>query len=527
MAQDWTIKDKREYEAWLREKESIKRAGINSTESSSEKEKRIKDLCKLGNELKFFKYYFGHLIDAEFSYFQKRDVKKVAETTDIFAVMEWARENAKSMIFDVMVPLNLKAKKELQGMMLASSSFDKAKVLLGDIQAELMFNKRYIADFGNQMSVGSWQDGHFTTTDGVGFWAFGRGQSPLGTRKAANRPNYGVFDDIDDAVLCRNESRVDETVDWILGDFYGAMQIKGSRLIGLGNRIHKKGVVAKIVGDIEPDDPKREGLYHSKVYQLENPKTHEKDLSEAGVPAWKERYTREMVIAKMKKMGWRIALRQYFHEHIVVGKTFKEEHLPWVKVLPLAEYDKLITYNDPSYKGTKTSDFKSIVLIGKKGRYYDIIKCFCRQCTTGEMVRGHYNMAAMIPDRLTCRHYMEANFIQDLMLEEYWREGEARGKTLRIRGDHRTKPDKTGRIENLTPFTEQGFIRFNQDEKQSPDMQELRNQFLGFPDAEHDDGPDSVEGAVFLLNQHGGSERKKSYTGMKTGSYLRQRGERG
>ena len=527
MAQDWTIKDKREYEAWQREKESINRAGVNMGETEQEKKKRIAHLVKKGNELEFFKYYFGHLIDSEFSYFHKRDVKKVAENPDIFAMFEWARENAKSVIFDVMMPMNLKAKGELTGMMISSSSFDKAKTLLGDIQAELMFNKRFVSDFGTQVSLGSWQDGNFTTTDGIGFWAFGRGQSPLGVRKSEKRPNYGVFDDIDDAVLCRNESRVDEVVDWILGDFYGAMGIKGSRLIGLGNRIHKKGVVAKIVGDVEPDDPKREGLYHSKVYQLENPKTHQKDLSENGVPAWKERYTRAMILAKMKKMGWRIALKQYFHEHIVIGRVFREEHLPWVKVLPLAEYDALITYNDPSYKDGKKNDFKSILLIGRKGRYYDIIKAFCRQCSTPEMVRGHYNIAAHVPDNLKCRHYMEANFIQDMMLEEYWREGETRGKTLRIRGDKRSKPDKEWRIENLSPLTEQCFIRFNQEEKQSPDMQEVRNQFLGFPDAEHDDGPDSAEGGVFLLNQKGGSEKSKSRGPMRSGSYTRSGGARG
>jgi phage terminase large subunit-like protein len=72
---------------------------------------------------------------------------------------------------------------------------------------------------------------------------------------------------------------------------------------------------------------------------------------------------------------------------------------------------------------------------------------------------------------------------------------------LRIRGDKRKKPDKDVRIENLTPLTEQCFIRFNRAQKHKADMQELRAQFLGFPDAEHDDGPDSVEGGIFLLDK--------------------------
>jgi len=513
------LKEKQEYEAWLQEKAAIKRLSPESRENDGQKKKRIADLLAPGNETKFFKYYFSHLADAEFGYFHKKDVKHIVEHPDVFAMLEYPREHAKSILCDIMLPMLLKAKGELSGMMLSSANQQKANTLLADIQAELMFNQRYIADFGEQYNQGAWKDGHFTTTDGVGFWAFGRGVSPRGTRKSDKRPNYGVFDDIEDSTLVRNESRVLEVVDWILGDFFGAMPIKGSRLIGAGNRTHKRGVVAHIVGDIEPDDPKRDGLYHSKVFALENPRTRKKDISEKGVPAWKERYTREMILEKMRKMGWRIALRELFHEHIVEGKTFKEEHLPWVECLPLTAYDALITYNDPSYKANRTSDFKSIVLVGKKGRHYDIIDCFVRQCTTAEMVRGHYYLASNIPSHMDCRHYMEANFIQDLMMEEYWRVGEEQGTTLRIRGDKRKKPDKTVRIENLTPLTEQCFIRFNKAMKHKPDMQELRAQFLGFPDADHDDGPDSVEGAVWLLDKKKGKNRNSE--GFKTGQYAR------
>ena len=50
-------------------------------------------------------------------------------------------------------------------------------------------------------------------------------------------------------------------------------------------------------------------------------------------------------------------------------------------------------------------------------------------------------------------------------------------------------------------------------------MQTLRNQFLGFPDKQiHDDGPDTVEGAVWLL-EHKYGDRKPS--GRHTGE-LRQ-----
>ncbi|MFA7466967.1 MAG: hypothetical protein WCY82_01720 [Desulfotomaculaceae bacterium] len=518
MNRDLKYQAKREYEAWIEEKKSIIQAKPLDLESPAQQKKNKQEA--LENFPKFARRYCSHLMDSDFAWFHKKAAKEIINNKDIFAILEWPREHAKSILADVMIPLFLKAKGELTGMMIASANEKKANTLLGDIQAEFMFNERYIADFGQQFSLGNWQDGYFVTKDGIGFWAFGRGQSPRGTRKSSNRPNFCVVDDIDDAVIVRSEERVGDAVDWVLGDLFGAMPNTGSRLIVAGNRIHKKSILAHLVGDVEPDDPKRENIFHSKVFALENPRTRKKDMSEKGIPAWKERYTRDMILEKMKKQGMRIGLREFFHEHITEGKIFRNEHLPWVKCLQLSEYDQLITYNDPSYKGNRTSDYKSIVLIGRKGRYFDIIKCFIRQCTTAEMVRGHYNIAEMVPDNLRIRHYMEANFIQDLMLEEYWREGERRGKMMRIRGDKRKKPDKEVRIENLTPFTEQGFIRFNIEEKQSPDMQELRNQFLGFPDAEHDDGPDSVEGGVYVLNQKAPKpEGRKSQT--RQGNYKR------
>lgn len=517
-----TRKDREEYAKWLAEKEAVKRELPVDNEDPGEKQKRVKKL--LGNFEKFCKYYFDTYMTADFGWFHKKGAREITGNDDIFAILEFPREHAKSVVADVMIPLFLKARGELTGMMLGSANERKAATLLADIQAELMFNKKYIADFGEQYSIGNWKEGNFNTVDGIGFWAFGRGQSPRGTRKGEKRPNYGVIDDIDDAVIVKNVSRVEDAVDWVLGDFYGAMPNKASRLVVVGNRTHKNSILAHLVGDVEPDDPKREGIFHLKVFALENPKTRKKDLTGNGVPAWKERYTRDEILRKMARMGPRIAKREFFHEHIVIGRIFKEEHLPWAKLPGVQEYEKLVTYNDPSYKGTSKNDFKSIVLVGKIGRYFDIIKVFCRQCTTGEMVRGHYNVAELVPENKPCRHYMEANFIQDMMLEEYYNEGDERGYYLAIRGDTRKKPDKEARIENLSPFTEKQIIRFNIEEKQNPDMIELRDQFLGFPDAEHDDGPDSVEGAIHKLNKFS----KPAGTGVQArfGKYKQNKGRR-
>lgn len=510
-------KEQHTYDEWLAEKAAVLRLKPIEAESEKAKSKRIKTL--LGSFTKFCKYYFEDFMDSEFGWFHLKAVKYVEENIDLILVCEWPREHAKSVVMGIFLPMYLKAKGELSGVVLASANEDKADGLLADLQEQLMFNVRYIDDFGTQYRAGKWDTGYFVTTDGLGFWAFGRGQSPRGIREAEKRPNFGLVDDIDDAKIVKNDELVDEAVNWVMGDLYGALPTKGSRFIILGNRIHKKSILAKIVGDVEPDDPKNPEIVHLKVYALENPRTHEMDI-EGGVPAW-GRYTRDMLLKKMRRMGRRIGLREFFHQHIVVGKMFKEEDLPWVKLPPIENADALVTYCDPSWKDKKKSDYKAIVLVAKNGKYFDIYKAFCRQCNPLEMVRGHYNLAEEVPEGKTCRHWIEANFMQDLHLDNYDAEAEERGYSISIRGDKRKKPDKVDRIEDLTAYAERGYLRFNADEKTSLDMQQIRDQFLGFPNDQHDDGPDAVEGAIEKLNT-----TKKNKTKTRTGKYKRNKARR-
>lgn len=494
-----TPKERKEYDVWLLEMQDTIRLKPIENETPAQKKKRIKKL--LGNFQAFCNYYFEDWKLKPFGWFHLKAVDYILKNKNLVLACEWPREHAKSVVMDIFVPMFLKAKGELTGVVLASANEDKADGLLADLQEQLMFNQRYIADFGPQYKSGKWDTGHFVTADGIGFWAFGRGQSPRGIREANLRPNFGVIDDIDDAEICKNEKRVLEAVDWCLGDLYGGMPTKESRLVICGNRIHKRSILAHIVGDVEEGDSVKSTVTHLKVYALENPRTHQMDLSEKGVPAWDENYTREDILRKMETMGRRIALRELFHQHIVIGRVFREEHLPWADLPPIENCEKIVTYCDPSYKDSKKNDFKAIVLIGKNGSYLDIYDVFCRQCTTPEMVRGHYALAEEIPEHKTCPHWMEANFIQDIHLSKYDEEAEMRGYSIAIRGDYRKKPDKVERIENLSAYTERGRIRFNRAKKHSPDMQELRQQFLGFPDYPHDDGPDAVEGAVYKLNK--------------------------
>lgn len=500
--------EQKAYNEWLDLCDQIKNATeVISNETEEQKRRRIKHLSSDFNA--FCEYYFGnHYMKSPFGWFHLEAAEAITKDPKIFGILEWPREHAKSVFVNVMMPMWLYARGELTGMIVVSANETKAMTLLSDLQAEFVSNKRWINDFGELAKYGDWRDGAFSTTDGYGFWAFGRGQSPRGTRKAQHRPNYAVIDDIDDKVIVRNEKRVRDTVDWILEDLYGALSIQGARLIMAGNRIHKNAILAHIVGDIEPNDPKHEGRYHLKVFAIENSRRQKTDRG--GRPAWKERYTLEELEDKMSKMGFRASRREYFHEHHEEGTVFLNEWIEWHDCKNYQHYEDLIVYCDPSFKDTKKSDYKAVVLLGKKGKYVDILDCWVRQASTGAMVSTFYDYYELMENN--ARYYIEANMLQDLLLDEFVLEGEKRGFQLPIRGDKRKKPDKYSRIENLSPLFERGLIRLNAARKKSNDMQTLKNQFVGFPFG-HDDAPDAVEGGIHYLQKRFRSSNFKARLG--------------
>lgn len=510
MSKQLTRAEQREWQLWLDLCKRIQdRTAPIQDESEDAKAKRIAGL--LTSFEAFCAYYFPHYLSSEFGWFHKAAAKAITADPDIFAILEWPREHAKSVFADVLMPLWLKAKGELTGMMIGSANQDKAKGLLGDVQAELTSNQRYLADFGSQMSIGNWQDGHFVTADGVGFWAFGRGQSPRGTREAEKRPNYGVIDDIDDKAICKNITRVREAVDWVLEDFFGALSIKGARLVVAGNRIHQHSILAHLVGDTDPETPMREGIYHLKVFAIEG-RAHKEASPENGKPAWPERYILEQLIAKMSKMGYRSAQREFFHRHIAEGFIFRPEWIEWIDCPDYDKYENLVAYLDPSWKATTKNDFKALVLCGKRGAKVDVLHAWVRQASVASMVNACYDLYDLVGDH--ARYYIEANMLQELLMDDFDDEGERRGYYLPIRADRTKKDNKEIRIENLSPLFERGHIRFNAAHRKQPDMQTLVQQFLGFGSEAHDDGPDATEGCVYHLQRGGRTSKVAPRTGQ-------------
>ena len=413
---------------------------------------------------------------------------KVRNTPNLKAVFKWPRGHAKSTHFDIFLPLWLmfQPQRLINVMVIVGKSEDSARGLLSDIQAELEYNQRIVADFGEQKSLGNWQEGEFVTQSGVAFFARGRGQSPRGLRYKEARPDYIVIDDLDDDELCRNERRVQELTDWVKEALFGALDVGRGRFIMVGNLISKTSVLANIAAT--------KGVYVSEVKAVDND----------GEPVWKEKWTKEEAQAAAEFMGYRSWQKEMMHNPIQDGTIFRHDWIRYKPALPLRKYDQLVCYTDPSFKSTTSNDYKASRLWGKIGNELHLIDCYVRQDSVSGMVRWLYNLYESIPEGVIVSFYIEANFLQDIILDEFTTEGKNRGYQLPIMPDYRKKPEKIQRIEAVSPLWERGFVFYNEKLRDSPDMQVGIEQTLALERGSrvHDDAPDADEGAIYILQKH-------------------------
>ena len=502
------------YEQWkehCKRVQSITDTSLMAVETPAARDKRRRRL--LDNYAAFCEYYFPHYLTLRDKVtgevlrtihnapFHNEAARKVRSTPNLKAVFQWPRGHAKSTHFDIFMPLWLmfQPKRLINFMVIVGKSEDSAIRLLGDIQAELEHNQRIIADFGRQRGSASWQDGEFKAANGVKFLACGRGQSPRGLRDRESRPDYIVIDDLDDDELCRNEKRVHDLTDWVKEALFGALDVGRGRFIMVGNLISKNSVLFNIT--------KTPGVFVSVI----------KAVDRNGEPVWRGKWTKEEAREYRNFVGYRAWEREMMHNPIVDGTIFRAEWIRFKKMPKLSKYEMLVCYTDPSFKSTTSNDYKASRLWGKIGNELHLIDCYVRQDTVSGMVRWLYNLYESLPEGVAVRFFMEANFMQDIILDEFTTEGNIRGYQLPLLSDKRKKPEKIQRIEAISPLWERGFVFYNEALKDSPDMQVGIEQTLALERGSrvHDDAPDADEGAIWYLQRNTRQESFKPMFGAR------------
>lgn len=489
-------------EKWKQHCETVQAAtAVNISETAAQRLARIRRLRS--DYAAFVDYYFPHwTVNPETgkatpcAQFHIDAANKILKNRNLKAGFMWHRGAAKSTNMDVFVPmwLMIQEHREINVMVLVGKSEDNAKTLLGDIQAELQYNQRYIADFGEQYNAGSWEEGEFVTRSEVAFFARGRGQSPRGLRYRSHRPDYVVIDDLDDDELVESPARVSKLFDWVRSALFGTLDGGRGRFFMVGNLIAKNSVLAKWC-EIKTVHVTRVNIY-----------------DRAGRISWAAKWAHDEVKQLEAVAGYRAFQKEYMNNPIIEGAVFKNEWIRWGKRPAWSKFSEIVLYIDPSFRGSTKNDYKAAKLWGKVGTTLYHLRAFVRQCSVAEMVRWCYDLYEWARAQgIAVRWYMEANFMQDTILDEFRREGELRGYQLPITGDKRKKPDKFQRVEAISPLWERGFVIYDESQRDDTDMLAGIDQTLAFEKGMrgHDDAPDADEGAIWILQR---DTRVQSFT---------------
>lgn len=436
----------------------------------------------------FFRYYFPHYADCDCADYHIEVAENLRDNPIITQFNIVYRGGAKSVHGNLGIPMWLIfVFNDLEFMLLMGENETKAGLLLMDIQIELQYNQRLIADYGVQMQYGDWSEGEFKIQKGSFFKALGINQSARGLRNMQNRPDYVSVDDVEDRKKAKNAEIVAERVDKIIGDVMGSFAKERQRLLINNNMIHKTGVIAGLL---------------EKLGTKERTRILKRDaVDQQGNPTWPERFTRPYWEAKKADTPPAQWEREWMNNPVEEGLLFKSEWIQYKDMsllkLPI---QKIVVYGDLSYKAS--GDYKALVAGFKMGSDYYIYDCFVRKTTLANVIDWCYDFRTWIPENIMVEFWLEANFIQDMFLDEFYAEAQKRGKQLNIRPDKRAKPDKFIRIEAMTPTFQRMKVYFNALRKGSKDMEKLVDQFLLFEkgSSANDDGPDATEGLFEKLN---------------------------
>ena len=497
-------------------REITESTGIDVQEPAEARRQRIAMLE--ADPEQWFCYYFPRYTFAAPAPFHRAATERILKNREHYEVRLWSRELAKStrtmmeVLYLVLVghpPCDTTAATEEDAakrlkkkyVLLISNSLDNASRLLMPYRANLGFNKRIIQDYGGQENNGKWQASEFTTLSGASFRAIGAGQSPRGTRNEEVRPDILLFDDVDTDADCLNPEIVAKKWRWIEEAAIGTRSVSmPTTILFCGNRIAVDCCIER-----------------ASTYADHSEQVNIRDGN--GLSTWPEKNTQVDIDRVLSQKSYAATQKEYFNNPVTEGAVFTE--MAYKPALPLKEYEALICYTDPSYKDT--CDYKATVLVGLWQGEYHIIKSYVEQTMTSTMVNWHFNISTLVAG-CRCRYYMESVFIQDVLVKEVNDGCLRRGMPLHVIGDTRHKPDKFTRIEaSLEPLNRNGLLYLNENEQKNPHMQRLEEQFKAFApgSSAHDDAPDAVEGAVWLLNTCASLKNNKILTtvGKKVRDY--------
>lgn len=454
-----------------------------------------RDLEKPGNQEKWFAEMFPNYYKSKAAKFQIASTKRLLGKKRHRQARRWARGLSKSTRRMMEVLYKHFVEGYRLNLLLISKTEDNAARLLDPYRANLEANQRLIDLYGEQVKPGKWGAYEFITRKGASFRAVGVEQNPRGARLEELRVTCIIFDDADDDEVCRNIDRLNARWEWIEKAVLPTIDIAGDYLIFFDNNpIAEDCLVNRFAAYTEDDE----------TVPI---------INSNGESTWPEKNSLEDIQLIRSSMSDYAFQGEYLCNPVRLGKVF--EKMNWGKCPPLGKLKFVVVYSDPATsnrdkpngKSTAPNSTKATFVVGYlDGKFY-VYNGRLDHMNNDDFIKGIYELNDYVAGKTSVYNFIENNTLQDPFFEQVLRPAihriakEQNRAVLSISGDDRKKPDKFFRIEaTLQPLNKNGQLILNEAEKANPHMQRLESQFLSVsPNSRTMDGPDDIEGAVWLL----------------------------
>lgn len=491
-----TRTDKQALAEWEELLDSLRRTTVAKTfASQKERAEYIQWIEKPGNQEVWMAEMFPNYYSSKPAKFQRASTKRLMGKTRYRQARRWARGLSKSTRRMMEVLYKMFVEKYRVNCLLISKTEENAARLLDPYRANLEANQRLISVYGNQVRQGKWGAYEFVTRSGNAFRAVGAEQNPRGARLEELRVTVIILDDVDDDEVCRNTDRLDNRWDWIERAVIPTIDVSGNYLIFFDNNpIDEDCLVNRFAKLVEDNE----------IMPME---------LEDGRSSWPEKNSLEDIAMIKRSMSDAAYQTEYRCNPVRLGRVFSQ--ITWGKVPPVSRFKFIVNYSDPAtsnrdkptLKSKAPNSCKSTVSLGyHDGKFY-VLNARVDHMNNNEFVEGIYELNDRYHTSAAVYNFIENNTLQDPFFEQVLRPAihrvakENTRAVLSINGDDRKKPDKFFRIEaTLQPLHKNGQLIFNLAEKENPHMKRLESQFLSVsPNSRTMDGPDAVEGGVWLI----------------------------
>ncbi|GFR75323.1 hypothetical protein ElyMa_002184700 [Elysia marginata] len=479
---------------------------VTLDETPFEKSKRIAALQRHFEH--WAHYYFPKYYQASPAPFHSRASRRILSNPEWFEVRSWSRGMAKS-VRSIMEILYLTLTGKRFNVLLVSHTLDHAERLLAPIKKELETNTRIINDYGTQESLSKWTSKAFITQKGVSFLALGKGQNPRGTRHENKRPDIILIDDIDADEEIRNPQRISDGLDWIEQSLLATRSSATTKnpllILVCGNIIGTYCTVSELGKKADKHD----------IVNITDKKGH------SSWPAYISKIDIERIRETISERAFQ---QEYMNNPMPQGDVFTD--LEFVALPKLATCNSVVIYADPatSNKDVSGGSMKAIGIIAKKKATFYIYKVWLDHMSNDtfiDLLFEAYRLVSKVENVDVTKVYIENNSLQNPFYEQVLlplirKKSQGKGH-LPITPDTRRKADKFTRIEaTLEPLHRLGQLLFNEKEQTTSHMQRLRTQLLAVaPKSKVMDGPDMLEGGVWILQKKHLSDQHRYYVPKK------------